>query len=71
MKKIRAEAYGLEKLQVLRGLIDGEDASIAVDLPKVGAQHVFILTVSCFYCWGIFGLEIYCNKGLFQSPCIY
>ena len=42
-------AHGLEKLQVLRGLIDGEDGSIAVDLPNLGAQLVFILTELCFH----------------------
>ena len=36
-KKSRAEAHGLEKPQVLRGLIDGEDGSVAVDLPNLGA----------------------------------
>ena len=40
-KKSRAEAHGREKLQVLRGLIDGEDGSIAVDMPNLGTQHVF------------------------------
>ena len=54
-KKSRAEAHGLEKLQVLRGLIDVEDGSVAVDLPNLGTQHVIILTVLCFHCWGIFG----------------
>jgi hypothetical protein len=49
------------EMQVLRGLIDGEDGSVAVDLPSLGAQHVFILIVLCFHCWGIFGLEIYRN----------
>jgi hypothetical protein len=34
-----------------------EDGSVAVDLPNLGAQHVFILIVLCFNCWGIFGLE--------------
>ena len=54
-KKSRAEAHGLEKKpQVLRGLRDVEDGSIAVDLPNLGAQHVFILIVSCFHCHGIF-----------------
>ena len=57
-KKSIAEAHGLEKLQVLRGLLDG---SIAVDLPNLGTQHGFILIELCFHCWGIFGLEIYCN----------
>ena len=37
-KKSRAEAHGLEKLQILRGLIDGEDGSVTVDLPNLGAQ---------------------------------
>ena len=33
-KKSRAEAHGLEKPQVLRGFIDGEDGSVVVDLPN-------------------------------------
>jgi hypothetical protein len=56
-KKSRAEAHGLEIPRVLRGLIDVEDGSVAVDLPNLGIQHVFILMVLCFHCWGIFGLE--------------
>ena len=36
-----------------------EDGSVVVDLPNLGAQHVFILTELCFHCQGIFGLEIY------------
>jgi hypothetical protein len=39
---------------VLRGLIDVEDGSVVVDLPNLGAKHVFILVVLCFHCWGIF-----------------
>ena len=35
------EAHGLEKPQVLRGLVDGEDGSVVVDLPNLGEQHVF------------------------------
>jgi hypothetical protein len=58
-KKSRAEAQGLEKPRVLRGLIDVEDGSVAVDLPNLGVQHVFILIEFCFHCQGIFGLEIY------------
>ena len=61
-KKSRAEAHGLEKLQVLRGLIDVEDGSVAVDLPNLGTQHVFIIIELCFHCLSLFGLEIYCNK---------
>ena len=61
-KKSGTEAHGLEKLQVLRGLIDVEDGSIVVDLPILGTQHVFILTELCFYFWSIFGLENYCNS---------
>ena len=61
-KKSRAEAHGLEKPQVLRGLIDVEDGSVAVDLPILSAQHIIILIELCFHCRGIFGLEIYPNK---------
>ena len=56
-KKSRAEAHGLEKPQVLRGLIDVEDGSVVVDLPNLGTQHVFILIVLCFHCRGIIRLE--------------
>jgi hypothetical protein len=42
-KKNTAESQGLEKPQVLRGLIDIADDSVVVDLPNLGAQHVFIL----------------------------
>jgi hypothetical protein len=61
-KKSRTEPRGLEKLQVLRGLIDEEDGSVVVDLPNLGAQHVFILIELCFHCQGIFGLEVYRNR---------
>ena len=37
-KESGAEAHSLEKLQILRGLIDGEDGSVTVDLPNLGAQ---------------------------------
>jgi hypothetical protein len=63
-KKSRAEAHSLEKPKVLRGLIDVEDGSVAVDLPNLGAQHVFILTELCLHCQGLFGLEIYCKNAL-------
>jgi hypothetical protein len=43
-KKSRAEAHCMEKPQVLRGLIDVEDGSVAVDMPNLGTQHVFILS---------------------------
>ena len=57
-KKSRTEEHGLEKPQVLSGLIDVEDGSVVVvDLPNLGAQHVFILIVSCFHCQSIIGLE--------------
>jgi hypothetical protein len=55
-----AETSGLEKPQVLRGLIDGEDGSV-VDLSNLGTQHVFILIELCFHCQDIFGLENYRN----------
>ena len=61
-EKSRAEAHGLEKLQVLRGLIDVEDGSVVVDLPNLGTQHVFILIELCFHCPGLFGMEIYRNS---------
>jgi hypothetical protein len=54
-KKSGAKAHGLEKLQVLRGLIDVEDGIVVVDLSNLGIQHVIILTKLCFHCWGIFG----------------
>ena len=44
-KKSGAEAHGLEKPQVLKGLIDVEDGSVVVNMPNLGAQHVFILIV--------------------------
>jgi hypothetical protein len=53
---------GLEKLQVIRGLIDGEYSSVVVDLPNLGTHLVFILIELCFPCTGKFGLEIYCYK---------
>ena len=46
-KKSRGEAHGLQKQQVLRGLIDVEDGSVAVDLSSLGTQHVITLTVDC------------------------
>ena len=54
-KESGAEAPGLQKQQILRGLLYEEDGSIVIDLPNLGAQHVFILIVSCFHCRGIFG----------------
>jgi hypothetical protein len=42
-KESRAEAPGLEKQQGIRGLLYGEDGSVVVDLPNLGAQHVFSL----------------------------
>jgi hypothetical protein len=53
-KKSIAEAHCPEKPQVVRGLIDGEDGSVVVDLPNLGTQHVFILIVLYFHYWGIF-----------------
>ena len=62
-KKSGVEAPGPEKPQVLMWLIDVEDGSAVIDLPNLGAQHIFILIVLCFHCQGIFALEIYCNRG--------
>jgi hypothetical protein len=58
-KKSRAEAHGLEKPQVIRGLIDVKDGSVAVNLPNLGAQHVIILIVLCL---GHIWEEIYHNN---------
>jgi hypothetical protein len=60
-KESGAEACGLEKPQLKRSLIDGEDGSVVLNLPNLGAQLVFILIESCFHCQGIFGLENYHN----------
>jgi hypothetical protein len=62
-KKNRADAHGLEKPQVVRVLIDGEDGSVLADLANVGTQHVFILIVLCFHCWGIFRMERFTATG--------
>ena len=59
-KKSRAEAHSLEKPKVLRGLIDVEDGSVAVDLPNLGVWLVFQL--SNFFVRAFFGLAIYCNN---------
>ena len=61
-----SRSTSLEKLQVLRGLLHGEDGSVVVDLPNLGAQHVFILIELCFHCPGLSGLEIYCNNVLWK-----
>ena len=42
-KKSRAEAHGLEKPQVLRGLIDVEDGSVVVDLPNLVTRNLHSL----------------------------
>jgi hypothetical protein len=60
-KESRTKAHGLENMQVIRGLIDGEDGSVVVDLPNLGTQIVLILMELGFHCRGIFGLENYCN----------
>jgi hypothetical protein len=59
-KESGAEAPGLA--QVLSGLLYGEDGSVAVDLPNLGSQHLFILIELCFRCPGLFGMEIYRNS---------
>ena len=47
---------------ILRGLLYGEDGSVAVDLPNLGTQHIIILIESCFHCPGLYELEIYHNR---------
>jgi hypothetical protein len=44
-----------------------EDGSVAVDLPNLDAQHVFILFVLCFHCWGIIGLERFTATGVWEG----
>ena len=61
-KKRGAEAHGLEKPQVYKGLIDVTDGSVVVDLPNLGTQHAFILTELCFHCQAISGLKSDHNK---------
>ena len=40
-----------------KGLIDVEYGSVAIDLPNLGAQPVFILIELSFHCQGIFGMK--------------
>ena len=61
-KKSGAEALTLEKPQVIRGQLYGEDGSVVADLPNLGTNHVFILTEFCFHPLGFFGLETYRNN---------
>ena len=64
-KKSGAEVHGLEKPQVLRGLIDVEDGSVVVDLPNLGTQHVIVLTGLCFHLPGLIWEEIHHkNRGV-------
>ena len=69
-KKSGAKADGLEKPQILRGLIDVEDGRVAVEVPNLGTQHVIILTELCFHCQGICGLESYHNKVGLLTACL-
>jgi hypothetical protein len=66
-KESRAESHGLEKPQVIRGLIDREDGSVVVDLQNLSAQLAFILVELCFQFRGIFGLENYRNLNMIPS----
>jgi hypothetical protein len=61
-KKSRAEARGLEKPQVLRGLIDGEDGSVVGDLPNLGATACIHIHCVVFSLPGRMREEIYRNK---------
>ena len=54
-EKSGAQAPGLEKPQVLRGLLYGENGNVVVDLPNRGTQHVFILIELRFHCWAYLG----------------
>ena len=44
------------KPQVLRGLIDGENGSVVVDLPNLGTRVVFVLIELPCHCQGIYVL---------------
>ena len=57
-KKGGAETYGRVKLQDLKGLIDVDEGSIVLEMPKVGIQYVFIFTELYFHCQSIFRLEM-------------
>jgi hypothetical protein len=60
-RKSGAEAHGLEKPQVIRCLLYGEDGSLVVELPNLGTRHVFLLIKLCFHCPELIGLEICYN----------
>jgi hypothetical protein len=40
----------MEKPQVKKGPLYGNDGSVVVDLPNLGTHHVFILIELCFCC---------------------
>ena len=70
-KKSRTEEHGLEKTQVLSGLIDVEDGSVVVvDLPNLGAQHVFILIELCFIARAYLGWRFTATLHLPSHTCI-
>jgi hypothetical protein len=41
---------------------DVEDPSVLVNLPNLGTQYVFILTVLCFHCQGLLGRRFASTK---------
>ena len=57
------------KMQVLRGLIDVGDGSVAVDLPNLGTQHVIILTELCFHCRAYLGWRFTVTETHNQKIC--
>jgi hypothetical protein len=50
-KEDGTEPHGLEKPQVARDLIAGEQRSIVVNLPKLGVQLNKIVTELCAFAW--------------------
>jgi hypothetical protein len=60
-KEDGAEPHGLEKPQVARDRIAGEEISVVVDLPNLGIQLINIITEMCVFYLGSLGLEIYCS----------
>jgi hypothetical protein len=62
-----AEVHGLEKSQVAKDLIAGEESSVVVDLPHLGIQLINTVTGLWVFYMGLLGLEIYCNSLQFQK----
>ena len=60
-KEDETEPHGLEKLQVARDLIAGEENCVVVNVPNLGVQRINIITELCVPCSGLLRLEISCS----------